>query len=149
MTKLTISGSNTPSLREQDLLLPVARYAKRKGYSLQTVELPFYDYRIDLYGFSTRTRRTVAVELKIKKWKRALEQALIYQLCSDFVFIALPLSATSRVDVAELRANGIGLIGVCGSRCRTLLEAEPSGEVRQHYRKPYIEILRGARNGHS
>ena len=138
-----------PSLREQDLLLPVAGYVKRKGYSLQTVELRFYDYRIDLYGFSMRTRRTVAVELKIKKWRRALEQALIYQLCSDFVFIALPLSVASRVDVVELRANGIGLIGVCGSGCRTLLHAERSSEVRQHYREPYIRMLRGAQNGRS
>src|SRR5438093_6134913 len=110
--------------RERDLLLPVANYARRLGYRMQTFELPFYDYRIDLYAFSKVSRATVAVELKLRKWKRALEQAMIYQLCSDFVYIALPLSVANRVDREALRAYGIGLIAVCENGCRTLLEAE-------------------------
>src|SRR5206468_2320806 len=107
----------------------------------------FYDYRIDLYAFSKVSRATVAVELKLRKWKRALEQAMIYQLCSDFVYIALPLSVANRVDREALRTYGIGLIAVCENGCRTLLEAEKSAEVRQHYRGPYIRMLRGGPNG--
>jgi hypothetical protein len=134
-------------LKEQDLLLPVANYARRKGYSLQAFELPFYDYRIDLYGFSTKASKTVAVELKLIKWKRALEQARIYQLCSDFVYIALPLSTVAHIDEEALRKSGIGLIAVFKYGCRTLVEAKRSTEVREHYRGPYIRMLNEAGNG--
>lgn len=136
-----------PYLKEAELLLPVANYAKRKGYSLQASELPFYAYRIDLYGFSAKESKTVAIELKLRRWKRALEQALIYQLCSDFVYIALPSSAVAHIDHEALRKNGVGLIAVCKRGCRTLVDAKRSSEVRQHYRGPYIEMLSGGRNG--
>jgi len=136
-----------PYLREQELLSPVANYTKRKGYTLQAFELPFYDYRIDLYGFSTKASKTVAVELKLRKWKRAVEQARIYQLCSDFVYIALPTSAVTQIDEEALRKSGIGLIAVCKNGCRTLVEAKRSIEVREHYRGPYISMLSGGGNG--
>jgi hypothetical protein len=136
-----------PYHKEQELLLPVAKYAKRRGYTLQAFEVPFYDYRIDLYGFSTKASETVAVELKLRKWKRALEQALIYQLCSDFVYIALPSDAAARIDEGLVRKSGIGLIAVGERGCRTLVEAKQSTEVREHYRGPYIDMLSGGGNG--
>jgi len=49
--------------KESQLLKPVAKFARRQGFRLQTVELPFYEYRIDLFGFSTQYDATVAVEL--------------------------------------------------------------------------------------
>lgn len=134
-------------LRERDLLVRVATYVRGKGYTTQAIELRFYEYKIDLYAFSKRTGKTLAIELKLTKWKRALQQALIYQLCSDFVFIALPLRVVDHVDPTLLRAHGIGLIAVCSNNCRTIVEAERSREVRQHYRVPYIRMLKGARNG--
>src|SRR5258708_38688220 len=98
-------------------MLPGVRRHFKRGFEQHTMELPFYGHRIDLYGYSTETDRTVAVELKLRDWRRALEQALVYQLCSDYVFIAVPASTAKRVDRDELRSHGIGLIAVSGREC--------------------------------
>jgi hypothetical protein len=128
--------------KESELLEPVSEFAKRQGYRLQRSELPFYEYRIDLYGFSRRTNSTLAVELKLNDWRRALEQATLYQLCADLVYIAMPETSTSRVDITELRKNRIGLISVRGSgKCTYILAATTHPEVRQFYRQTQITYL--------
>ena len=92
--------TNKPGLqnfsREQDLLLSVARYFRNQTFSLQLEEVPFYEYRMDMYGYSRRENLTVAVELKLKKWTRAMEQGILYQLCSDLVYIAMPFKRDRR-----------------------------------------------------
>jgi hypothetical protein len=130
--------------RESQLLEPVARFAKRKGFYLQSAELPFYEYRIDLYGFSHKRDATIAVELKLNDWRRALEQTMLYQLCADLVYIAMPERSAMRVDKAELESNGIGLIAVRDSgNCACVLLAKPHDEVRQVYRLSQINYLKG------
>jgi hypothetical protein len=130
--------------RESGLYGPVAAYAHNKGFYRQQSEVQFYEYRIDLYGFSRRLGLTVAIELKMYNWRRAIEQGLIYQLCSDIVYIALPLRTAIRVEMEAFRNHGIGLIGVRETgRCFQLLEAVPSAVTRSHYRDKYIQILEG------
>jgi hypothetical protein len=131
--------------KESQLLEPVAKFAKRRGFRLQVKELPFYEYRIDLYGFSAKDDVTIAIELKLTDWRRALEQAMLYQLCSDLVYIAMPESSARRVNQTELENNGIGLISVLKSgACACLLPATEHGEVRQFYRSTQIEFLKDA-----
>jgi hypothetical protein len=133
--------------READLMAPISRYARRQGYAQQTAELQFYEYRMDLYGFSKPTGRTVAVELKLYKWQRALQQALVYQLCADFVFIAMPTSSILRVNLDLIARHGIGLIAVGSHNCQLEIEAKQSEEVRDHYKRYYVELLRGTSIG--
>ena len=140
-----IKSQNTATRfsRESDLLGPVAKFATNEGFRLQVSEMPFYEYSIDLYGFSTKQDSTVAVELKLLDWKRALRQAVLYQLCSDLVYIAMPEKSAQRVDVEELKRNGIGLIAVCNSgKCSYLLKASHHGEMRSYYRHMQIEYLK-------
>lgn len=122
---------------------PVAKFALEQGFCLQENELPFYEYRIDLYGFSAHHNSTVAFELKLADWRRALEQALLYQLCSDYVYIAMPERSAGKVDVTELKSQGVGLISVLESGdCSCLLPAVAHSEVRQFYRSTQIEFLK-------
>ena len=74
--------------QESALTDPIAAYVRRKSFRLQTRELQFYEYRIDLFAFSRLLGLTIAVEMKLLRWRRAVEQALLYQLCADKVFIA-------------------------------------------------------------
>jgi hypothetical protein len=142
MNKSRITG--TKFYKESQLLEPVARFAKRKGFCLQKVELPFYEYRIDLYAFSRKNNATVAIELKLNDWRRALKQSLLYQLCADLVYIAMPESSVKRVVRAELQRNGVGLIAVLESGgCSCVLQAKEHAEVRQFYRLSQIEYLKG------
>jgi hypothetical protein len=130
--------------KESQLLEHVARFAKRKGFSLQSVEMPFYEYRIDLYGFSRKNNATVAIELKLNDWKRAVEQTLIYQLCADLVYIAMPENSAKRVDKSQLECNGIGLIAVRDSgTCTCMVLAKEHVEVHIPYRQSQINFLKG------
>ena len=130
--------------KEHKLLAPVAAYVRRKGFSLQETEVQFYQYRIDLYGCSRIDRRTVAIELKLRNWRRALEQALLYQLCADLVFVALPEKVKDSVDTGFCRRYGIGMLTVSDDgRCRQVISPAQSSVVLEHYRKTYVDFLRG------
>ena len=114
---------------------------------MQRAELPFYEYSIDLYGFAPRKDTTIAFELKLYDWRRALQQALLYQLCSDFVYIAMPENSAHRVNLSELQAHGIGLIAVRNSGdCICVVEASVHTEVRQFYRCTHISYLKETTN---
>lgn len=123
------------------LVKPVTRYVAGRGFTRLEFELQFYESRMDLYGFSRKLDLTVAIELKLFKWKQALKQALLYQLCADLVYVAVPNETVQRIDVELLRTNGIGLIGVSAVRCREILAPITSALVRPHYRDFYLEYL--------
>lgn len=129
--------------REQDLVFLVARYLRNRTFSVQLQEVPFYEYRIDMYGYSRCVDLTVAVELKLKRWTRAVSQALLYQLCSDLVYIAVPSKVSSLVELPLLDRYGLGLLSVETTRCRQVLPARPSAVLRQHYRQQYLHLVGG------
>lgn len=128
--------------RESLLNEPVSSYARRESYLSQAMEVHFFEFRMDLYTFSTTRNLTMAVELKLKNWRRAIQQALLYQLCSDLVCIALPQVNIPRIDLDLLRQSGIGLLGVLDlDRCVEILPPRQSSVVRPHYRNAYIDLL--------
>ncbi len=131
-----------PRKFEASLLPPVASYVRHRSYRLLQAEVPFYEHRIDIYAFSRREKATIAVELKLTNWRRAIEQALLYQLCADFVFIAVPVCTARRVDRSLLKELGIGVIAVDDTdRCRSVLMSRQSSVVRAHYRALYVADL--------
>lgn len=128
--------------KESLLLKPVANYFRRKSFRWQREELPFYEHRVDLYGFSRVNELTVAVELKLYKWQRAFKQAILYQLCADYVYIAMPVNSIGRVDIDLLKTHGIGLLAIENSgRCRKILGSEQSTVVCDNYKDIYVNIL--------
>ena len=127
--------------KRESMLLPAVRAYFKKQYEQHTTELPFYAHRIDLYGYSAATDCTVAVELKLHDWRRALEQALVYQLCADYVFIAVPAATAERVNLDELRVHGIGLLSVSGRKCVETLAAVPSHVLNANYKSAYTALV--------
>lgn len=127
---------------ELALLDPVCASLRRRGYRWQRPEVQFYEYRMDIYAYDPAKKRTAAVELKLCRWKRAIQQAVIYQLCADFVYIALPVRAADRVDRSLLAQHGLGLIGVhSGPWSVMLLEAPQSTVVMPSYRDFYVDLM--------
>jgi hypothetical protein len=127
---------------EKDMLPFVQRFLRNRGYRIQATELPFYEYRIDLFGYSRSADRCLAVEMKLTKWQRALQQALIYQMCSELVSIVLPSATVARTDIDALERCAVGLISVYPSgRCLEVLQPRLSSELRMHYRDAYIRQL--------
>lgn len=134
--------------KESSLLEPVTGYIKRKGFSVQALELPFYERSVDIYGFSKITNKTIAIELKLHKWKKAIEQAILYQLCADEAYIAMPKKFIGRINLDLLTKYGIGLISISGTgRCRKMVEAKQSSVLRIRYKNNHIDYLQRQING--
>jgi hypothetical protein len=129
---------------ESDLYDPVAGYVRRRGYRQQGAEVPFFDYRIDLYAYSRCDMLSVAIELKLTNWKRAVHQALIYQLAADITFVALPRYNVGDNAIAACSAYGIGVIavGITG-RCEQVLKPKPSDDVKDWYREQLVALVEG------
>jgi hypothetical protein len=128
------SSTKTHNL-ERELIDPVKSYLLTRGCSNVVSELRFFDRGIDVYGVCDGRRTlTYAVELKLSDWQRALQQAAVYQLCSDFSYVAMPFDGASCVDLVPFRECGVGLLVVrADGTVGVMLEAQRSSEVRRHY----------------
>lgn len=132
----------TPSFsRERDLVRFVERYLHNRSFRRLSQEVPFFEYRMDMYAFSRSQNLTVAIELKLKKWPRAVKQALLYQLCSDLVYIALPSTGVASVNLSLLSKYGVGLLSVTPNGCRQILASQRSPVLRPYYRNKYLALL--------
>ncbi|MCY4634806.1 MAG: hypothetical protein OXG04_09955 [Acidobacteria bacterium] len=125
---------------EAELLAPVQAHLAAQ-YPEQQPEAGFYEYRIDLYAHCPTTSRTIAVELKLRNWRRAVEQALLYQLCADQAIIGVPETTAPHVDLEELRTHGLGLLAVRPDGCTEIIAAAESTIVRPAYRAAMIAAL--------
>jgi hypothetical protein len=131
---------------ESDLMLPVSNYLREIGCEPVVPELKFFDRGIDVYGIkgSGRHRITFAVELKLTKWSRALQQAATYQLCCDYSYVAMPLRATLTLDLAVFKAAGIGVLCVrSDGTVGEMLRASRSPETRRHYVRAMTRTIQG------
>ncbi len=117
-----------PFYLEIELIKPVSEFFKNQGY------LVYHEIKIgfciaDLVGF--KKNETVAVELKLSDWKKAIVQARNYQFGADYVYLAFPLKKSFNVfKKAEhiLKKEGIGFLVVEEKNCdvRKILDAKPS-----------------------
>jgi hypothetical protein len=95
-------------------------------------ELPWFGRRVDLATL-TRTRRTVAYELKLGGLGRALEQASYNRLAFDRSYVVTG-SVPRAENLALAAGQGIGLIVVRDGVISHLLDSplhKPTPEVRQ------------------
>lgn len=131
----------TTFLREAELKEPVHRYFARRSFRATATELQFYEYRVDLYAHSVRLGISIAVELKLSKWGRALRQALVYQLCADHVYIAMPAEVRHGLPYAQVEHYGIGVVLVYPTMCREVIAPRRSTVVRRDYLSFYRSQL--------
>jgi len=129
---------------EAALTRPVTAYLRSCGYNRVAREVPFYDHSIDLYALNESGDWSIAVELKLDRWRRALAQALLYQLCADVVTVALPMKHADRVDLSTYAVHGVGLVAVKNDgRCEERLTPRPAGVMRQDYKTECKALMRG------
>ena len=96
---------------EEDLYPPMIEYFQNKNYSIE-LEIPLYRNRVDMVAYNHE--HLIAVELKLRNWKRALRQATYYQLGADLSYIAMPLhQAIEPYKRGKLlEREGVGLLAV-------------------------------------
>ena len=107
--------------RESDLAGSVRSFLESRGYSVID-EVAVGGRRADLVGIG---ESIAAVELKLRDWRTALRQAMAYQLGAEYVWVAMPLASAAVAFRYRDRFDqeGVGLLGVIGAECRTIIEA--------------------------
>jgi len=139
-----MSAEQTTRYSAESLLSrPVAAYLRARGYDYVAREIPFYDRSIDLYAFCEETNWSLAVELKLTRWRKAFTQALLYQLCADVAVVALPAREAARVDMQALAEHGVGLLAVLNDgSCEERLAPRPPGVLRDDYKTECKLLMR-------
>jgi hypothetical protein len=101
-----------PFYLELELIKPVEDFFKAKDYQIFR-EIKIGYCRADIVAINDK--HTIAVELKLSDWKKALVQSKNYQLGADYVYIALPLMKSYNI-LRKAKENfeneGIGLLVV-------------------------------------
>lgn len=130
-------------LVEEDLRQPVRDYFKNKNYSVFN-EAKLFSRGIDV--IAKRRSSVIAVELKVQKWRRAIQQAYMDLRVSNYAFVALPESKWERIDrriYYEAYNYGIGLLSVNGDVWQIMRPA-PSKRIQPKLRRRF---LRGLQSG--
>jgi len=96
---------------EDEIIDNIKLFFEKKGFRVIT-EVPLLTKRIDIICLKNGINEIIAIEVKIQNWKRGLQQASVYRICSDFVYLAIHRDFSHRVDIKLLQRAGIGLIVV-------------------------------------
>jgi hypothetical protein len=98
-------------IREQQVTEAVIGFIQTMGFS-HICEFPLLGKVADVYAFRRDLDVSLAVECKERDWRRAIRQAVAYQVAADLVFLAMPAPHVTENVTREMRARGIGVISV-------------------------------------
>jgi len=128
-------------MKEADLISPLVKTFIEKGYRA-FAEVRLSSRWIDVYLFNEETKDTIAVELKLTKWKKAYQQAKVYQMVADYVYIGMPEEFVHRaIDNKEYFCElGIGVLSING-KAETAIKAQKSSLILDRVKKELIENL--------
>lgn len=128
-----------------EILIAHLKERKFKTYT----EVPMLDNRIDVVAVKPDLREIFAVEVKVRNWKKALQQALVYRLCAHKVFVALWHRHLRAVNTEAFAERGIGILSVDGD-VEVVQQPKPSSCIHnslvmklQEYLKSKDEWLYG------
>lgn len=127
--------------REDELRDPVEGLFPEKEYIVKR-EVPFGLKRVDLiFKSKSNGRDIIAVELKLRNWKRAVWQAVHNRQIATRSYIAVPEGSAPHVDRAMLRSLGVGLIVTDMKRARILLPAHQSRYVNEKFAREISSLV--------
>jgi hypothetical protein len=136
--RLDDGGTLPAPIPEPALFPPVADALAKDGYTSWR-DVSFLGSWIDLYA-RTEAGQTIAVELKIADWRRALSQAQVLRNSAHGVYIALWAPYVHRALTEEAQAlltrAGVGLLSVNGQCTVKLVPAANEPRYLEHVHLP-------------
>lgn len=120
------------NITEFELLRFCDQYFRGQGF-LTREEVPFLLKVADLFCFHEESGECIAVEVKVRNWRQALAQALVYQMMADQVYIALYNEHAKSVDLSSLLSKGVGLLAIDASGEVNLILKAPTSPRRVPY----------------
>jgi len=127
-------------VKEEELRKPVHDYFEKKEYVVFD-EIALFTRNIDV--IAKRRNEIVSVELKLRDWKKAINQACLNQRVSNYSFVALPEPVWDRIDrriYAVSFEQGIGLLSVDGVT-RQIMRPRHSERIQPHLRRRFLRSL--------
>jgi len=130
-------------VKEAELVKPTTEFLAALGYRAYS-EVPFLYRLVDLYAVDDK-RRTVAVELKINNWQRALRQARTCLLAADAVYVGLSERYVSPplAHSEMFAALGIGLLSIGTERVTVLVGPVQSPYAEAGFKEDVLLYLSG------
>ncbi|MCJ7760098.1 hypothetical protein MUP59_03025 [Candidatus Bathyarchaeota archaeon] len=128
-------------LHECELREPVHQFFSIRNYSVHD-EVRLFQRNIDIVA--ERRNKVVAVELKTRDWKRAVQQACLNLRVSDYSYVALPESMWSRVSPQvhyQAYDHGLGLLSVDGE-AKQIMRPQQSERIQPSLRTLFLKRLR-------
>lgn len=128
------------SILEEELREPVRVYFKDKNYTVIN-EAKLFSRGIDV--IAKRRSNVIAVELKVHKWRRAIQQAYMDLRVANYAFVALPEMKWERIDrriFHEAYNYGIGLLSVNGDVMQ-IMRPTPSKNIQPKLRRRFLRNL--------
>ena len=123
------------SLLKYDLLksLEEKKYIKKEGGK----------YYFKVNGWAPLAKEIIAIEAKLKDWKRGFIQANRYRTFADKVYLALPEENIRLVDKELLKKHHVGLISfnVKTAQKRVIIKSskeEPLNEFKRNFASEYF-----------
>jgi hypothetical protein len=127
-------------VKEEELRKPVRDYFEKKEYEVFD-EIALFARNIDV--IAKRRNEIVSIELKLRDWKKAINQACLDQRVSNYSFVALPEPVLDRIDrriyVVSFE-QGIGLLSVDGVT-RQIMRPRRSERIQPHLRRRFLRSL--------
>ena len=98
-------------MKEEDMNDIVIDYFENQGF-VTFEEVPINQKRIDLYFIHRNYPKTIAVELKIRKWKQALRQAYQNLFFAQKSYVGLWHKFLNEKIISEISSYGIGILKI-------------------------------------
>lgn len=128
---------------EKEMFSALKSYFNAKNFEVYE-EVRFFSKKIDIICINKDSEEIIAVEMKVKKWKKALQQSLINQVCADKVYVAFwhenieaikkcrDLFEKYGVGVLEVNSSIIPIIPAKSSPC---IHEKMSGLIKRNLSK--------------
>ena len=136
------------SMRERDMYDPIRNtgpFARQKfAYEIRIADWSHSRRTIDLV--TVNKNKTVAIEVKTRNWRKAVQQAYANLYVANYSYVALWHKAADRVDRALCKELGIGILRVDDSSCKLDMRAKTSQlVVKQRHKYVLNEYERDGR----
>lgn len=82
-----------------------------------------YRKSIDLMFRDKKNGFLIAIEVKLRDWKRAVRQAALNTSYCHYSYIAIPYNLAEKINKETFGQLGIGLIGVKEDICEIIIES--------------------------
>jgi len=106
----------------------------------------FYRKRIDILLKKKRRNETIAIEVKLTDWTKALKQAILNSSYSDYSYVALPYDISEKIDKIIFVNSGIGLLGVYKGTLKYMVKAKKSIPIRRLINNGHVSKVQRPRS---